>query len=285
MLFAQEGRLPRGADESEQERKRKMELGLEGKVALVAAASKGLGYACALGLAREGAKVAICARTEEAIRNAAKTIHTETGADVLPIAADVTKAEDIERMVAETVATFSGLHIVIPNSGGPPPGTFETLDEEKWRSALDSTLFSTTRLIRAALPHLKTAGEGRIVVITSTSVKQPIPGLLLSNTVRAGVVGLCKTLSQEFAPYGITVNNVAPGSYDTDRLRHLHERTAQTVGISFAEARRQAEQKIPLGRLGRPEELANVAVFLASEAASYVTGQTILVDGGQTLGL
>jgi 3-oxoacyl-[acyl-carrier protein] reductase len=285
MLFAPERRLPRGAGESEQERKRKMELGLEGKVALVAAASKGLGYACALGLAREGAKVALCARTEEAIRNAARTIHAETGADVLPIAADVTKAEDIERMVAETVAQFGGLHIVIPNSGGPPPGTFETLDEEKWQSALDSTLFSTTRLIRAALPHLKTSGGGRIVVITSTSVKQPIPGLLLSNTVRAGIVGLCKTLSQEFAPYGITVNNVAPGSYDTDRLKHLHERSAQAAGISFAEARRQAEQKIPLGRLGRPEELANMAVFLASEAASYITGQTVLVDGGQTPGI
>jgi 3-oxoacyl-[acyl-carrier protein] reductase len=285
MLSSQERRLPWEADESEQERKRTMELGLEGKVALVAAASKGLGYACARGLAREGAKVAICARTEEAIRNAAKTIHAETGADVLPITADVTKAEDIERMVAETVAKFGGLRIVIPNSGGPPPGTFETLDEERWQSALASTLFSTTRLIRAALPHLKTAGGGRIVVITSTSVRQPIPGLLLSNTVRAGIVGLCKTLSQEFAPYGITVNNVAPGSYDTDRLRNLHARSAQAAGITVEEARRQSEQKIPLGRLGCPEELANVAVFLASEAASYVTGQTWLVDGGQTLGI
>jgi 3-oxoacyl-[acyl-carrier protein] reductase len=262
-----------------------MEFGLKGKVALVAAASKGLGYATALGLAREGAKVALCSRTPEAIRQAADTIAKETGADVLPIAADVTNAADIARMVEEAVAKFGALHIVVPNSGGPPAGTFETLDEAKWQQALDSTLLSTARLIRAALPHLKTAGWGRIVVITSTSVRQPIPGLLLSNTLRAGVVGLCKTLSQEFAPYGITVNNVAPGSFDTDRLKSLHERTAQAAGISFAEARQQAEQKIPLGRLGKPEELANAVVFLASEAASYVTGQTFLVDGGQTLGL
>ena len=259
-----------------------MEFGLRGKTALVAAASKGLGYACALGLAREGANVAICARTESEIQQAAETISKETGANVLPLVADVTKAEDLRRIVAQTVEKFGSLHIVIPNSGGPPAGTFETLTDAQWQSALDSTLFGTTRLIEAALPHLKTAGWGRIVVVTSTSAKQPIPGLLLSNTLRAGILGLCKTLSQEFAPYGITVNNVAPGSYDTDRLKHLHQRNADAAGISFAEARKQAEQKIPLGRLGRPEEFANAVVFLASEAASYVTGQTWAVDGGQT---
>ena len=262
-----------------------MNLGLEGKVVLVAAASKGLGYATALGLAKEGVKVAICARTEGDIREAAAKIAAETGAEVLPLVADVTQADDLARIVEETVAKFGALHILVPNSGGPPAGTFESLDEAKWQSALDSTLFSTTRLIRAALPHLKAADGGRIVVITSTSVRQPIPGLLLSNTIRAGIVGLLKTLSQELAPFGITVNNVAPGSYDTDRLKHLHERNAQSAGITFAEARKQAEQKIPLGRLGRPEELANAVVFLASEAASYVTGQTWFVDGGQTLGL
>ena len=262
-----------------------MDFGLKGRVAFVAAASKGLGYACALGLAREGAKVAICARTQADIESAAMRIRAETGAEVLPLVADVTLAGDLDRVVEQTVSQFGALHILVPNSGGPPAGTFETLDEAKWQSALDSTLFGTTRLIQAALPHMKAAGWGRIVVITSTSARQPIPGLLLSNTIRAGIHGLCKTLSQEFAPYGITVNTVAPGSYDTDRLKHLHERNAQVAGISFAEARKAAEQKIPLGRLGRPEELGNVVVFLASNAASYVTGQSWTVDGGQTLGL
>lgn len=266
-----------------------MNFGLKDRVALVTAASKGLGYACALGLAREGAKVAVCSRTEADIQRAAEQIKAETGTDVLPLIADVTNRDDLNRIVAETVAHFGYLNILIPNSGGPPPGTFETLDDAKWQIALDSTLFSTTHLIQAALPHLKEAGNkdklARIVVITSTSVKQPIAGLLLSNTIRAGVVGLLKTLSQEFAPYGITVNNVAPGSYDTDRLKHLYERNAKAAGISIEEAKKQIEARVPLGRLGEPEELANMVVFLASQAASYITGQTILVDGGQTLGL
>jgi 3-oxoacyl-[acyl-carrier protein] reductase len=262
-----------------------MDLGLQNRVAFVAAASKGLGYATALGLAREGAKVAICSRSLEAAQEAISRITTETGGSGLAIRADVTQEADIKRAIEMTVAEFGGLHILVPNSGGPPPGKFETLDETQWQSALDSTLFSTTRLIHAALPHMKAAGWGRIVVITSTSARQPIPGLLLSNTLRAGIVGLCKTLSQEFAPYGITVNNVGPGSFDTDRLKHLYERNAQAANISVDEAKRQLEQRIPLGRLGAPPELANMVVFLASEAASYVTGQTILVDGGQTLGL
>ncbi len=262
-----------------------MDLGLQGKVALVCAASKGLGYASALCLAREGARVAICSRSAEAIESAAKKIRQETGAEVLALTADVTHAADLERIVQETVAHFGALHILVPNSGGPPAGTFETLDEEKWQMALDSTLFSTTRLIRAALPHLKAEGWGRIVVITSTSVRQPIPGLLLSNSIRAGIVGLLKTLSQEFALYGITVNNVAPGSFATDRIAHLLNIRAKDAGISVEEARTMMEGRIPMSRLGQPEELGRVVTFLASEAGSYITGQTLLVDGGQTLGL
>ncbi len=262
-----------------------MNLGIAGKVAFVAAASKGLGYAVALGLAKEGAKVAICSRTQTEIESAAERIRRQTGAEVLPLVVDVTQAGEIEQAIAATVERFGELEIVVPNSGGPPAGTFESLTAEGWQAGLDSTLYVTTRLISASLPYLKKAGWGRIVVITSSSVKQPIPGLLLSNTLRAGLVGLLKTLSQEFAPYGITVNNVAPGSYDTDRLKHLHEVNAERAGISFEEARKQGTEKIPMKRLGRPEELANVAVFLASEAASYVTGQTWTVDGGQTLGL
>ena len=262
-----------------------MELGLRGKAALVGAASKGLGYASALGLAQEGVKVAICSRTEADIQDAARRIREATGSDVLPLVADVSKAEDLGRIVEQTIAVFGSLDILVSNSGGPPAGTFESLSEEQWQSALDSTLFSTTRLVRAALPGMKASGWGRIIVITSTSVRQPIAGLLLSNTIRAGIVGLCKSLANEYASYGITVNNVAPGSFDTDRLKHLHELNAQKSGVTFAEARQQAEQRIPIGRLGRPSELANAVVFLASEAASYITGQTWLVDGGQTVGL
>jgi len=262
-----------------------MELGLKERVAFVAAASKGLGYASALGLAKEGARVAICSRTESEIRAAAERIAAETGAETLALVADVTRPDEAERAIAQTAERFGGLHIVVPNSGGPPAGTFESLTPEQWKAGLDSTLYAAVRMIRASLPYMKQAHWGRVIVITSTSARQPIPGLLLSNTFRAGILGLLKTLSQEFAQYGITCNNVAPGSYDTDRLTHLHQRIADMQGVSFGEARKQAEAKIPAGRLGRPEELANTVVFLASEAASYITGQTLLVDGGQTLGI
>ncbi len=262
-----------------------MDLGLKGKVALVCAASKGLGYASALCLAREGAKVALCSRTQEAIDAAAERIREETGAEVLPLVADVTKAEDLERIVQETVAHFGTVHILVPNSGGPPAGTFETLDDSKWELALDSTLRSTVHLVRAVLPSMKAQNWGRIIVITSTSARQPIAGLLLSNTIRAGIIGLLKTLSQEFAGYGITVNNVAPGSFATDRITHLLNVRAKDAGITVEEAKSQMESRIPLKRLGHPEELGSMVAFLASENASYITGQTLLVDGGQTIGL
>lgn len=262
-----------------------MEFGLKDRVALVAAASKGLGYASALGLAKEGTKVAVASRSESDIIAAAQRIQQETGVETLPIVADVTIAEDLKRMVNETVQKFGRLDILVPNSGGPPTGTFETLDESKWQQALDSTLFSTTRLIEGALPYLKQSSAGRVVVITSTSARQPIAGLLLSNTIRAGILGLLKTLSQEFAPYGITVNNVAPGSFATDRITHLLNVRSKAAGISVEEAKQQMESRIPLGRLGKPEEFGNMVVFLASDAAAYITGQTLLVDGGQTIGI
>ena len=262
-----------------------MDLGLKGRAAFVAAASKGLGLAVACGLAAEGARVAVCARTAETVQAAAEQIARETGAETFAVTADVTREEEISAAVKQAAERFGGLHILVPNSGGPPPGTFETLDAAAWQSAIDSTLLSTARLIRSALPYMKSAGWGRIVVITSTSVRQPIAGLLLSNTIRPGIAGLCKTLSQELAGYGITVNNVAPGSFDTDRIAHLLESRSAASGVTVDVARREMEQRIPLGRLGRPEELANTVVFLASDAASYVTGQTWFVDGGQTLGL
>ncbi|MBI2395787.1 MAG: SDR family oxidoreductase [Deltaproteobacteria bacterium] len=259
-----------------------MDLGLKGRVAFVAGGSKGLGRATAHALAREGASVAICARGEVELHRAAEEIARDTGARVIPLVGDVGKPEDIERLIAKTVEHLGALHVVVSNSGGPPPGTFEELSEDAWREAIDVTLMSTVRLVRAALPHLRHAAFGRVVVITSTSTREAIPGLLLSNVVRPALVGLCKTLARELAQYGITVNNVGPGMYDTERLAKLHGRQAQATSMELAEVRRRAEATIPVGRLGAPEELARVIAFLASEGASYVTGQTILADGGKT---
>eukprot|EP00850_Spirogloea_muscicola_P000974 SM000003S11219 [mRNA] locus=s3:1708050:1712282:+ [translate_table: standard] len=264
-----------------------LELGLAGRVALVAAASRGLGFATALGLARAGAKVAILSRTEAGVQAAASEIRRQAGVaaatDVLPLVADVTRRADIDAAVAAAVTHFGRLHIVVPNSGGPVPGAFEGLDEQDWLDAVDGTLFATTRLVYAALPHLKAEGWGRVVVITSTSTKQPIEGLLLSNTMRAGLVGLLKTLSRELAQYGITVNNVAPGKYETERLMSLVRRRAGEKGVTEEVELERVVAKIPLQRLGQPQELANAVVFLSSEAASYITGHTLVVDGGATL--
>eukprot|EP00850_Spirogloea_muscicola_P018576 SM000172S03049 [mRNA] locus=s172:15387:16932:+ [translate_table: standard] len=264
-----------------------LELGLAGRVALVAAASRGLGFATALGLARAGAKVAILSRTEAGVQAAAAEIRRQAGvaaaADVLPLVADVTRRADVDAAVAAAVTHFGHLHIVVPNSGGPVPGAFEGLEEQDWLDAVDSTLFATTRLVYAALPHLKAKGWGRVVVITSTSTKQPIEGLLLSNTMRAGLVGLLKTLSRELAQYGIAVNNVAPGKYETERLMSLVRRRAREKGVTEEVEMERVVAKIPLQRLGRPQELANAVVFLSSEAASYIMGHTLVVDGGATL--
>lgn len=262
-----------------------MDLGLKGRVAFVAAASKGLGRATALSLAREGAAVAICARGEDALRATADEIVRTTGARVLPVVADVAHREEIERAIAQTVERLGALHIVVANGGGPSPGTFEELDEGDWARAIDSTLMSTVRLFRVALPHLKSAGWGRLLVITSTSAREPIAGLLLSNTLRPAIVGLCKTLAKELGKYRITVNNVGPGTFDTDRITALHQRTAKATGRAIEEVRREAEAQIPLGRVGEPEELARCIAFLCSEAASYVSGQTLLVDGGKSAAL
>jgi 3-oxoacyl-[acyl-carrier protein] reductase len=259
-----------------------MDLGLHGRVAFVAAASKGLGKAAAHALAREGAKVAISARTETALRATADEIVHASGGEVLPVACDLLDANAIEAAIARTVAHFGRLDVLVANGGGPRPGTFATLTEDDWAHAVAGTLLSTVRLVRAALPHLRASGRGRVIVITSTSTKEPIGGLLLSNVLRPGIVGLCKTLAKELGPDRITVNNVAPGSFDTDRMLSLHARTAKMRGISEAQARAETEATIPLGRMGRPEELAATIAFLASDAASYLSGQTIVVDGART---
>ena len=263
-----------------------MELGLTGKVALVAASSQGLGRACAEALAREGARVVINGRRPEALAHAAQAIRqvmSVKGADVHTVAGDVTDPEAINRLIKATLARFGQLDILVTNGGGPPPGKFADLSERDWQAGLDSTLWPVLRLIRAAIPPLQAAqerGGGRIINIVSTSVKQPIPGLLLSNALRPAVIGLAKSLSIELAPDGILVNNVCPGSFDTDRIRHVYEARAKAGNITVEEVAEQAAKTIPLGRLGEPSELGSLVAFLASDKASYITGQTISVDGG-----
>lgn len=259
-----------------------MDLGLKGRVAFVAGGSKGLGRATAHALSREGASVAICARNEPDLEAAAEEIRRETHGRVLPIVADVGVAEDVRRAVQKTVESLGALHIVVANGGGPKPGTFEELTEQDWQQAIDVVLLSTARLVREALPHMKHAGFGRVVVITSSSTREAIPGLLLSNVTRPAVVGLCKTLARELGPHGITVNNIGPGMFDTERLGKLHERQARAASLDVDDIRRRATATIPLGRFGAPEEFARMVAFVASDAGSYLNGQTILLDGGRT---
>ena len=257
-----------------------MDLGIRGKVALVAAASQGLGRAVAAGLAAEGARVAICARRADVLEATASAIQADTGSEILPVVADVSRADDCRRFVDAAVERWGTVDILVNNSGGPTPGTFDTTDDAAWAAAVDNTLMNVVRLTRLALPHMKAARWGRIVNIESISVKQPIAGLLLSNSIRPGVIGLAKTLAAEVARDGILVNNVCPGSHATDRLRELAEVRAASAGTTPEEELERMAEAIPLGRLGRPEELANVVVFLCSERASFVTGTTVLVDGG-----
>lgn len=258
-----------------------MDLGLTGKIALVTAASKGLGRACALALAQEGAKIVIASRNQETLARTAQEIRQISGRPVLALPTDLSQPEAITSLVTNTLNEFGGIDILINNAGGPPAGTFETLPDEQWQTAFTLTLLSAVRLIRAVLPSMRQRHGGRIIQIVSTSVKQPIEGLLLSNAIRPGVVGLAKTLSLELAPYGITVNNVCPGRILTDRLRQgssIQAKIAQ--GQTEEEALKDLAKDIPLGRIGQPHELGALVAFLASQQAAYITGTTIQVDGG-----
>ncbi|HEY8345740.1 MAG TPA: SDR family oxidoreductase [Symbiobacteriaceae bacterium] len=257
-----------------------MDYGLQGKIALVTAASRGLGRATALALAREGCDLAICSRDEAAINEAAEAIRKETGRRVLAMVADVRRAEDIQRLVDATLAEYGGVDILVSNTGGPPPGQFQDFDDQAWQEAFENLLLSAVRLTRAVLPSMRARGGGRIIYITSGSVKQPIPNLILSNSLRAAVTGMMKTLSAEVARDGITVNCVAPGRIDTERVRSLDENTARRTGKDPAQVRAETAAQIPAGRYGTPEEFGNAVAFLCSQAASYITGVTLLVDGG-----
>jgi 3-oxoacyl-[acyl-carrier protein] reductase len=234
-----------------------------------------------MGLGSEGARVAMCARGEADLRAAADDVSKQTGAEVLAVVADANKPEDIERVVAATREKWGGVDVLVANVGGPPPGPFEQMTDEQWKAAFEQVHLSTVRFIRAVLPDMKKKRWGRILAIQSSSVKQPVEGLILSNGIRPGIAGMFKTLANELGRDGITVNMVLPGRIRTDRFLGHQQDLATRAGKSLEEwIATRSTADIPMGRIGTPEEFANMVVFLASERASYMTGCVVQVDGG-----
>jgi 3-oxoacyl-[acyl-carrier protein] reductase len=257
-----------------------MEFGLNGKTALVVASSQGLGKAIAKSLVNEGTNVMLASRNVEQLKDVETELAAMNKGKVSFIRCDITSPEDIKKMVEQTKSEFGGLDILINNAGGPPAGSFEDMTDEHWQNAFELNLLSYIRVIREALPLLKEKG-GKIINIASSSIKEPIPGLILSNTFRTGIVGLSKTLATEFAPFNILVNTVGPGRIATDRVKHLDEVNAAKTGLSREKVEELEKETIPLQRYGKPEEFANVVTFLVSDANSYMTGSSFLVDGGK----
>jgi 3-oxoacyl-[acyl-carrier protein] reductase len=253
-----------------------MDLGIRNRVAMVAAASKGLGRAIAEALAAEGCRLSICSRSLESLA----PVREKIGGETLAVACDVSKADDLHRWFDETVAHFGQVDILVTNTGGPPAAPFLKLSEEQWRSGIDSTLMNVIRLCNLAIPGMQQRKWGRIVHLTSFVAKQPVELLTVSSTLRAGLSGLTKTLGDQVARDGITVNAVLPGHFLTDRQTHLAELRAKEQGITPVEYLRKSEQVIPMGRFGKPEELASVVAFLCSERAAYITGASLQIDGG-----
>ncbi len=264
-----------------------MDLGLQGKKALVAAATKGLGFATARQLVQEGAHVAICGRVPERVDEAVRRLQEVGGGEtaVVGFVTDVTNRAQIQQLVQESASALGGLDILVTNAGGPPGGTFDTTPVEAWEQAFHLTLMSVTHLVKAALPHLRQSSAPSILTITSISVKQPIAGLLLSNAIRPAVVGLTKGLAQELGPEGIRVNSILPGWTATERVEEIMAYRAAQNGTTAEIEAAKITRTIPMGRMGRPEEFGRVAAFLVSPAASYVTGAMLQVDGGSYVGL
>jgi 3-oxoacyl-[acyl-carrier protein] reductase len=257
-----------------------MDLGLHGKVALIAGGSMGLGKAVALELSREGAKVAICARDDDNLSAAALEIKEETGGEVIAFPADVSIAEEARGFVKKSVAHFGTADILFNNAGGPPPLSLEEIDDDMWQRGFQLNLMSAIAMTTAVIPVMKEKKWGRIINLTSISVKQPITGLILSNTIRSGVIGFAKTLSSELAPYNVTVNSVCPGYTLTERVRTLSQTTAEREGTAPEAVIDRWVADIPMKRLGTPEEFAALVTFLASDRAGYITGAAIQIDGG-----
>jgi 3-oxoacyl-[acyl-carrier protein] reductase len=252
-----------------------MNLGLDGCKVLITGASKGLGKACAQTFVQEGANVFICARNAKEIEQAAKDVKAAGWAG-----ADVSKADAVRKLVKDATAKLGGLDVLIANAGGPPTGPFERAGDEDWDIANQLTLMSAVRLIREALPALKASGRGRVINLTGYGVKEPMTDLCVSDSVRAAVTVMAKTIATDLAPYHITVNNVAPGPILTDRLKEVHAARAAGIGISLEEQFRRFSETIPVKRLGEPEEVAALCAFLCSRQAAYITGQSIVIDGG-----
>jgi 3-oxoacyl-[acyl-carrier protein] reductase len=262
-----------------------MDLGIKGKTALVCGASTGLGFAAAMVLAKEGVRVAINSRSQENLNKAAKSIAEQTGERPAMAIGDLS-IDGMAEQVVETVHSVLGkIDILVANAGGPPPGQFLTHSKETWQKSIGLTLLSNINLARAVIPEMKQTGWGRIIFITSVAVKQPVDNLIISNSLRAGVTGFAKTLANELASSGITVNTVCPGYTDTERLKGLFNNESSSREVSIDQVRQEWMQKIPVKRLGRPDELASLITFLASDRAGYITGTSIQVDGGLYKGL
>lgn len=262
-----------------------MDLGIRGKVALVTAASKGLGRGSAEALSAEGCRVVICARTQADVERAAREIAARTGHEVVPLVADMSRAADIDALLGEVRRRLGDPEIVVCNAGGPPAGNFATISVEQFLPAVELSMMSSVRLTYAVVPAMKARGWGRVVYITSVSVKQPIPHILLSNTARAGLTGFMKTVAREIAPSGVTVNAVLPGTHETDRVRQTAHVRARTEGTTFEAAMEAQKASNPMRQLGDARDFGAVVAFLCSQQARFITGENVLVDGGSYAGL